>query len=175
MKCDLVRRNSQGAATKQAQHFLRCHYPVQGGPKLMNAAIAEPVSPPSTEPMALKLVSVKAYLAGEQASPFKRGLPADSFARWRAAGIGTRLSGRILSVFCTRATAARRSTRIQKVRVWLPSETRFYYPDGRVVCERNPADEVRRPIAPRHGAPRFSLARNSFFRRRKSWRGNPFI
>src|SRR5205809_2523064 len=87
------------------------------------------------------LVSVKDYLAGELASPVKHeylGGVVYAMAGARNAhnmiatntlvALGSRLRGRPCRAFNSDT----------KIRVRLPAQTRFYYPDGSVICRPNP-------------------------------------
>lgn len=93
----------------------------------------------------LKLVSVEDYLANELASDVKheylggyvhamagaRTVHNRVSANWLVA-VGSRLRDKPCEPFNSD----------MKVRVRLPTQTRFYYPDGMVVCEPNPADST---------------------------------
>jgi len=91
----------------------------------------------------IQLVSVEDYLAGELVSEIKHeysGGYVYAMAGARTAhnriatnwtiGIGQRLRGGPCEAFNSD----------MKVRVPFPTHTRFYYPDGMVVCEPNPSD-----------------------------------
>ncbi len=93
----------------------------------------------------MKLVSVEEYLAGERVSDIRHEYSGGYVyamagaktvhnriaANWLVA-VGRRLEGKPCEPFGPD----------MKVRVRLPAHTRFYYPDGMVVCEPNPADEM---------------------------------
>jgi len=93
----------------------------------------------------LELVSVDDYLAGELVSDVKheysggyvyalagaRNIHNRVATNW-ALAVGQRLRGKPCEPFNSDT----------KVRIEFPTHTRFYYPDGMVVCEPNPADDT---------------------------------
>jgi len=93
----------------------------------------------------VKLLSVDEYLAGELASNIRHEYSGGQVyamagaktvhnriaANWLVA-VGRRLEGKPCEPFGPD----------MKIRVRLPAHTRFYYPDGMVVCEPNPADHL---------------------------------
>lgn len=117
----------------------------------MTAAIAPKVIPSTSSAKPLTLVSVDEYLKSEEASPVKR-----EYARGHVyAMAGARnLHQTIVSTFLGLMFGKLRGKPCQpfdsntKVRVRMPTETRFYYPDGMVVCDSNSADDTHqdRPV-----------------------------
>jgi Uma2 family endonuclease len=92
----------------------------------------------------LNLVSVEDYLAGELASPIKHEyvggvVYAMAGAIIRHNRIATNTLGALHARLRGRPCEPFNSD--TKVRVRLPHQTRFYYPDAMVVCESNPEDE----------------------------------
>jgi Uma2 family endonuclease len=99
----------------------------------------------------IELVAVADYLAGELASDTKheylggyvyamagaRNVHNRIAVNWLLA-LGQRLQGKPCETFNSDT----------KVRIQLPTHTRFYYPDGMVVCEPNAANETfqERPV-----------------------------
>lgn len=93
----------------------------------------------------LELVTVGGYLAGELSSPSKR----EYVGGYVYAMAGARNVHNTIAVsFVSLMHARLRGRPCQpfnsdtKVRVRLSTHTRFYYPDGMVVCEPNPADDT---------------------------------
>src|SRR5262245_31301718 len=91
----------------------------------------------------LKLISIDEYLAGELVSPIKHEYVggvvyamADAIIRHNRiatsilGALHARLGGKPCEPFNSDT----------KVRVRLPHQTRFYYPDAMVVCDSNPDD-----------------------------------
>src|SRR5688572_21771166 len=92
----------------------------------------------------LNLISVDDYLAGELASPIKHEylggvVYAMAGAIIRHNRIATNTLGAIHARLRGRPCEPFNSD--TKVRVRLPHQTRFYYPDAMIVCDSNPEDE----------------------------------
>jgi Uma2 family endonuclease len=93
----------------------------------------------------IELVSVDDFLAGELVSNEKHEYSGGYV--YAMAG-GTTLHNRVSGNFFAALHGQLRGQRCEpfnsdmKVRVPLPTHTRFYYPDGMVVCEPNPADDT---------------------------------
>lgn len=90
------------------------------------------------------LVSVEDYLAGELESPIKHEyvggvVYAMAGARNRHNAIATNVLGALHALL--RRNACRPYNSDTKVRIRLPMQTRFYYPDAMVVCHPNPDDD----------------------------------
>src|SRR4051812_23376377 len=91
----------------------------------------------------IKLLTVEGYLAAERTSPMKH----EYTGGYIYAMAGGRIVHNKIAVSFTTAMGVRLrgkprqpSNSDTKVRVRFPSHTRFYYPDGMVVCESNPDD-----------------------------------
>ncbi len=93
----------------------------------------------------IPLLSPEEYLADELRSKTKREYTGGYV--YAMAG-GTRAHNRISVAFTTAMSNALRGRRCEalnsdtKVRVRMPTHTRFYYPDGIVVCEPNQASDT---------------------------------
>ena len=90
----------------------------------------------------LNLVSVEDYLAGELESPIKHEyLGGFVYAMAGARIVHNRIASRTLGVLFTRLQGKRCEpfNSDTKIRVRLPKQIRFYYPDVSVVCRSNPA------------------------------------
>lgn len=90
------------------------------------------------------LISPEAYLAGELASPIKHeyvGGVVHAIAG--AENIHNIIAGNVFLALGTRLRGkkCRPFNSDTKVRVRLPNQTRFYYPDVQVVCSPNPTDD----------------------------------
>lgn len=92
----------------------------------------------------LNLISVEEYLAGELVSPVKHEYLGGvvyamagaqnnhvAIASNAVIALGYRLRGRVCAAFSSDA----------KIRVQLPSQVRFYYPDASVVCQPNAPED----------------------------------
>jgi Uma2 family endonuclease len=90
-------------------------------------------------------VSVQDYLISEVRSPARReyvgGIP---YAMSGARNVHNQISSNILGSFWTRlrGSRCRPFNSDTKVRIRLPGEVRFYYPDVLVTCRPNPQDDV---------------------------------
>lgn len=93
----------------------------------------------------IDLVSIDDYLAGELASPVRHEyLGGSVYAMAGARNVHNRIASNWL-VSLGRSLQGKRCEAFNpdtKVRVRLPQHTRFYYPDGMVVCDPNSADET---------------------------------
>ena len=93
----------------------------------------------------VELVSVEDYLAGELRSPAKHEY-AGGYVYAMAGGrnVHNTVAGAFFGTLYNRlrGRACQPFNSDTKVRVRLPTHTRFYYPDGMVVCERNPDDDT---------------------------------
>jgi Uma2 family endonuclease len=95
---------------------------------------------------ALKLqqVSVSDYLAGEHDSPVKHEyLGGFVYAMAGATNAHNRIASNILGELHARlrGKSCRSYNSDTKIRVKLPTHTRFYYPDVSVICDSNPSTE----------------------------------
>ena len=100
----------------------------------------------------LNLVSVDDYLAAELASTVKHEyLGGHVYAMAGARNSHNRIATNVIVAFGKRLPGGpcRPYNSDTKVRVKLPNQTRFYYPDAMVVCDENPpADSFQdRPFA----------------------------
>lgn len=93
----------------------------------------------------IELISVEDYLAGELASEVKH----EYLGGYVYAMAGARtIHNRIANTWCAmlynqlRGKPCEPFNSDMKVRVRLPTHTQFYYPDGMVVCEPNPANQT---------------------------------
>ncbi|HZZ81090.1 MAG TPA: Uma2 family endonuclease [Gemmataceae bacterium] len=92
----------------------------------------------------LNLVSVEDYLAGELVSPIKHEYRAGVVYAMAGARIGhNRIAVNTIIVLGNRLRGqrCRPYNSDTKVRILLPTETRFYYPDVSVVCQSNASNE----------------------------------
>jgi Uma2 family endonuclease len=90
------------------------------------------------------LISVEDYLAGELTSPIKHEyLGGVVYAMAGARNAHNIVASNVLIAlgFRLRGKSCRAFNSDAKVRVQLPTQTRFYYPDASVVCRPNPQDE----------------------------------
>ena len=90
-------------------------------------------------------VSVQDYLVSEVRSPARReyvgGIP---YAMAGACNAHNRIATNVLGAFWLRlrGTPCEPFNSDTKVRVRLPGEVRFYYPDAMVICRSNPEDDT---------------------------------
>jgi Uma2 family endonuclease len=92
----------------------------------------------------LNLISVEDYLAGELESPIKHEyLGGVVYAMAGARNVHNRIATNIIgSVHARlRGQSCKPFNSDTKIRVQLPRQVRFYYPDASVVCRPNPADD----------------------------------
>lgn len=90
------------------------------------------------------LISPEAYLAGELKSPIKHEYVGGIVhAMAGAKNIHNIIAGNVFLAFGTRLRGkkCRPFNSDTKVRVRLPNQVRFYYPDVQVVCSPNPTDD----------------------------------
>src|SRR6059058_2164352 len=93
----------------------------------------------------LNLVSVEDYLAGELVSPIKHEyLGGVVYAMAGARNLHNRIATNLLVAIGTRLRGrpCQPYNSDTKIRVRLPTQTRFYYPDASVICRPNPADDT---------------------------------
>lgn len=93
----------------------------------------------------IELVSVDDYLAGELDSREKHEYSGGYvYAMAGATTLHNRVTGNFFATLHRqlRSQPCEPFSSDMKVRVPLPTHTRFYYPDGMVVCEPNPADDT---------------------------------
>jgi len=93
----------------------------------------------------LELVSVEDYLAGELTSEIKHEYSGGYvYAMAGAKTVHNRVAGNLLSALHQRLRGGpcEPFTSDMKLRVPFPTHTRFYYPDGMVVCEPNPPEST---------------------------------
>ena len=93
----------------------------------------------------IELVSVEDYLAGELVSDVKHEYSGGYvYAMAGARNIHNRIAGTWYGLLFSQlhGKPCEPFNSDTKVRVQLPTHTKFYYPDGMVVCEPNPADET---------------------------------
>jgi Uma2 family endonuclease len=98
-----------------------------------------------TAPNILELVSVEDYLAGELRSDLKHEyLDGYVYVMAGARNVHNRVAGAFYGSLHAqlRGKPCEPFNSDTKVRVRLAAHTRFYYPDGTVVCEPNPAGET---------------------------------
>lgn len=91
------------------------------------------------------LVSIRDYLAGELVSDVKHEYAGGYvYAMAGARTAHNRVAGAFFGALYAklRGQPCEPFNSDMKVRVRLPTHTRFYYPDGMVVCEPNPADDT---------------------------------
>jgi Uma2 family endonuclease len=91
-----------------------------------------------------ELISIEEYLAGELVSDIKHEyLGGEVHAMAGAANRHNRISTNITTAFSNglRGRRCEAFNSDTKVRVELPGQIRFYYPDAMIVCDRNPDDE----------------------------------
>ena len=90
------------------------------------------------------LISVEDYLEGELLSPIKHEYVGGVvYAMAGARNAHNRIKGNIfgLSHNKLRGKACQPYDSDTKVRIFLPNQIRFYYPDDQIVCESNPYDD----------------------------------
>ena len=90
------------------------------------------------------LVSPEDYLAGELNSPIKHEyLGGVVHAMAGAKNVHNKIAGNIIAALHTRlrGKSCQPYNSDTKVRVRLPNQIRFYYPDVQVVCDPNPPDD----------------------------------
>jgi len=92
----------------------------------------------------LESISIEEYLAGELVSPVKH----EYLAGVVYAMVGTRNVHNVISGNCFASLHSRLKGKKcrpfnsdTKIRIRLPTHTRFYYPDASVVCRPNPPDD----------------------------------
>ena len=93
----------------------------------------------------IELVSVEDYLAGELVSETKHEYSGGYvYAMAGARNIHNEIASAWIGLLHAqlRGKSCRPYNSDTKVRVQLPTHTKFYYPDGMVVCDPNPADET---------------------------------
>src|SRR5215468_4418726 len=92
----------------------------------------------------LNLISVEDYLAGELASPIKHEyLGGVIHAMAGASNVHNAIAVNIIGE-CRqrlRGKPCRPFNSDTKIRVQLPTQTRFYYPDASIVCRPNPPSD----------------------------------
>jgi Uma2 family endonuclease len=92
----------------------------------------------------IELVSIEDYLAGELASEVRHEyLGGYVYAMAGARNAHNRIASALIGLWHAelRGKPCEPFNSDTKVRVRLPTHTRFYYPDGMVVCESNPAND----------------------------------
>ncbi len=92
----------------------------------------------------LHLVSVEDYLAGELVSPVKHEyLGGIVYARPGERNLHHIIAGNTLAALYARLRGrpCRAFNSDTKIRIRLPTQTRFYYPDASVVCRPNPQSD----------------------------------
>jgi Uma2 family endonuclease len=92
----------------------------------------------------LQLISIEDYLAGELVSPVKHEyLGGAVYAKAGARNAHNRIKGNIFAALHVRLRGKRCEVwdSDTKVRIHLPNQIRFYYPDDSVVCDPNPPDD----------------------------------
>jgi Uma2 family endonuclease len=92
----------------------------------------------------LNLVSVEDYLAGELASDVRHEyLGGCVYAMAGAKNIHTFIASNVTIALGSRLRGGgcQASNSDTKIRIQLPSQTRFYYPDAVVVCDPNPPND----------------------------------
>jgi Uma2 family endonuclease len=99
----------------------------------------------------IQLVSVEDYLAGELVSDIRHEYSGGYvYAMAGAKNAHNRIAGAFYgSMYAQlRGKPCEPFNSDTKVRIPFPTHTRFYYPDGMVVCDPNPADETfqNRPV-----------------------------
>lgn len=90
------------------------------------------------------LISVDDYLAGELDSPVKHEyLGGVVYAMSGAKNIHNLIAGNAIAAFhaCLRGQRCRPYNSDTKIRIRLPNQVRFYYPDASVVCRANPPSD----------------------------------
>lgn len=90
------------------------------------------------------LVSVEDYLAGELDSPIKREFVGGLiYGRPDERNLHNRIASNLLGTFgmLLRGNRYWPFNSDTKIRIRLPTQTRFYYPDASVVCRPNPKDD----------------------------------
>ena len=90
-------------------------------------------------------MSVQEYLASEMASPVKREyLAGKVYAMAGARNVHQMIAAAFLGTMWNRLRGkpCQPFGSDTKVRIRLPSGTRFYYPDGQVVCDPNPPNDI---------------------------------
>ncbi len=93
----------------------------------------------------IELMSVEDYLAGELASDVRREyLGGYVYAMPGARNVHNVIAGAFLGALYAqlRGRPCEPLNSDTKVRVRFPTHTRFYYPDGMVVCKPNPANDT---------------------------------
>jgi Uma2 family endonuclease len=93
----------------------------------------------------IELVTVDAYLAGELTSPVKHEYAGGYvYAMAGARNVHNTIAGAFFGALYSqlRGRSCQPFNSDTKVRVRLAAHTRFYYPDGMVVCEPNPANDT---------------------------------
>jgi Uma2 family endonuclease len=92
----------------------------------------------------LDLISIDDYLAGELVSPIKHEyLGGFVYAMAGARNAHNLIAGNVFASLHTRLRGnnCRPYNSDTKIRVRLPLQVRFYYPDASVICEPNPQDD----------------------------------
>lgn len=93
----------------------------------------------------LELISVADYLAGERVSKTKHEYAGGLiYAMAGGKNVHNSIAGTFFGAMYTqlRGRPCKPFNSDTKVRIQLPTQTRFYYPDGMVVCEPNAADDT---------------------------------
>src|SRR5689334_15215878 len=90
------------------------------------------------------LISVEDYLAGELVSKVKHEyLGGMVYAMAGARNAHTLIASNVLGALHSRLRGQRcqATNSVTKIRIRLPTQVRFYYPDVSVICSPNPQDE----------------------------------
>lgn len=93
----------------------------------------------------LQLVPPREYLEDELSAPIKREYVGGFvYARAERPNVHNTIAGAFLGAVGShlRGKPCQPFNSDTKVRVRLPTQTRFYYPDGMIVCDPNPADDT---------------------------------
>ena len=93
----------------------------------------------------IELISVDDYLAGELVSLVKHEYTGGYvYAMAGARNVHNTIAGAFFGALYAklRGRPCQPFNSDTKVRVRLPTHTRFYYPDGMIICEPNPADDT---------------------------------
>src|SRR5690349_7410149 len=92
----------------------------------------------------IELIAVEDYLASELTSPVKHEYAGGYvYAMAGARNVHNTIAGAFFGALYARLRGrpSQPFNSDTKVRVRMPTHTRFYYPDGMVVCERNSGDD----------------------------------
>ena len=93
----------------------------------------------------IELISIEDYLAGEQRSQVKHEyLGGTIYAMAGARVVHDQIAMTLLGLLHAqlRGRPCQPFNSDMKVRLRLPAHTRFYYPDGMIVCQSNPPDDT---------------------------------